>query len=119
MSWQLALVVGVLGVPFFLIYLSQNIEGNNWYGEGVKIFLIFIALISIILSSSMNIHILTASNGSMTNTTYNALSNNLTTHMHYTVWTFLIILLFFMLYFIYYFYMKLLVKRKDFGGENY
>ena len=103
--WELSIIVSVLGTAFFLVYLSRSIGGDNdnlWL-QGMKTFLVLVALVILLLNVAMPYHILDGAEEfetrNMTTETKAKIVNTLDTNLTVTMWTFIFFMVLFTMYF--------------------
>jgi len=109
MGFEIAIVISVLGISFFLVYLASQLDGKDMWLQGLKILLILMSLVFLMLNAGMNINMLDAHNQTsvtvgddygLENTTYLHLERNLSTNLWFVVWTFVLFMVLFIIYFI-------------------
>jgi hypothetical protein len=103
MGWETAIVLSVLGVSFFLVYLSTTFDPTDKWIQGFKVLLILVALVLVVLNSGIGIKLLEANNSSLGAANYNITANihsGLTTNMFVIIWTFIFFMMLFVAYFL-------------------
>lgn len=120
MDYITAIIIVGIAVPFFLIYLSKQFQGDNWYLVFFKILLYGMALYMLVLPQAQTLPLLDYSNQTdgMDNATYTALRNMATSQLdgYYLVLKVLVSAFFIYIIFIIAQWMRELKNKKDFGN---
>ena len=66
MSWEIALVLGLLGTAFALMYVGNSLSEEH---KLMKFFLLFVGLFMLVSNFGLSEHIIDANNSTITNTT--------------------------------------------------
>jgi hypothetical protein len=106
MTYEIALMFGLIGTAGILIYLQSTIDPRH---SALKFFFICLGLGILIIGVSANIPILEANNNSINNIT---LQNQLISNVSTAYWAVIGVLVFTILYFIIMLIMSIKVKQK-------
>lgn len=66
MSWEIALVVSILGTAFFLVYVATQISSEHWFQKFIKLFLILVSFTFIMQATGVPIFLIDANYNTLT-----------------------------------------------------
>jgi len=109
MSWEIAIVVALVGVSFSLFFLSGTLDKNHY---AVKLLLVLVGLFILVTNLGVQENIIQANNATINDTAIvSGLSSAVNGAYTGTLWVSIVVLLYFILYFIWQVVHSMRVKK--------
>jgi hypothetical protein len=86
MAWELAIVGGIIGICFILVYLSNNLDSDMFHTP-IKLLLIAAALFIILMVLTINLSVIDANNDTIAEDISTKLKTQVSTAYQVVLWT--------------------------------
>lgn len=109
MSWEIALVVSLVGVAFAMFYVANSLDQQHY---GIKLLLFLVGLFLLVSNLAVTPQILSANNDTINETIITNLTPALDNSYLAILWVTIFIVFYFIIYFLYTLVRSMKIKKQ-------